>query len=145
MQLVQLPWLRSGYFHLAVAAGPIFWFSYAFLYEPYGSTADLNSQYLLLVLVYPIAEEIVFRGLLQDSLKSDKRFRTTYLGISVANLVASLTFVFVHVVLQPSILNVAVLLPSLLFGYYFDRYNTLLPGLVLHIVYNSGFFYLWPV
>jgi membrane protease YdiL (CAAX protease family) len=38
-------------------------------------------------------------------------------------------------------LSVAVFLPSLIFGYFRDRYDQLHASIVLHVFYNAG--YIW--
>jgi len=42
-------------------------------------------------------------------------------------------------VYQPFFWALAAFVPSMLFGYFRDRYACIYPALALHIVYNSGF------
>lgn len=92
---------------------------------------------MLSVAVYPILEEIVFRGLLQGWLWQ----RTGGRGIGIlswANLGASAAFATAHLVHHSPWLALGVLIPGLVFGYFRDRYESVLPPIVLHMVYNAG-------
>lgn len=93
-----------------------------------------------LVVWQPVVEELLFRGVLQGMLRRTGIGLRSCRGLSVANLVASLAFVLVHLVNQPTAWAVAVLAPSLVFGYFRDRSGSVLPPLALHIVYNGAFF-----
>jgi membrane protease YdiL (CAAX protease family) len=65
-----LPW-KDPLFLLAMAAGPACWLVLYFILQPdfqWGWPLQLPWQFLLPVLVYPVAEEVVFRGLIQELL-----------------------------------------------------------------------------
>lgn len=92
------------------------------------------------VLLYPIAEEIVFRGALQPLfLKSVFLSRNLY-GFSFANILTSLLFVFAHLFFHDLVWALAVFAPSLIFGFFRDRYGGVTVPIGLHIFYNAGFF-----
>lgn len=98
--------------------------------------------FLSMVLIFPVLEEIVFRGLIQEQLAkyaSSRRFGP----ISIANLFTSLLFVAAHLIYQPVIWALLVFFPSLLFGYTKERYASLWPPISLHVFYNLGFFMLF--
>jgi len=95
---------------------------------------------LSLLLWYPVVEELAFRGVVQGTLTDYPFARRKRLGISVANLIASFTFVLWHLLYQANPIIMALALPSLVYGFFRDRYQSLLPALLLHSLYNGCFF-----
>lgn len=129
-----LDWLLA----LALTAG-------ALIAGAVGSVApdrDVSDWLLLasLVLWQPAVEELLFRGVLQGTLRRTMFGRRSRWGLSVANAVTSLAFVSIHFIRQPPLWAAAVVVPSLVFGYFRDRSDSVWPPLVLHIVYNGAFF-----
>jgi len=103
---------------------------------------DEPVAYVKLVFVIPIIEELVFRGLMQDICW--RRLPASNLGpVSLANLVTSIVFVLMHMLYHPVLWAAGVLLPSLTFGYFKDRYQSVLPPTVLHVFYNCGYYTLY--
>ncbi|MEO5573578.1 MAG: JDVT-CTERM system glutamic-type intramembrane protease [Gammaproteobacteria bacterium] len=99
--------------------------------------------FLLLALVYPVLEELVFRGALQGALT-----RQTWGGrklgpISLANFFTSLVFAGFHLFYHAPLWAALVFLPSLIFGYFRDRHQSVRPAIVLHVFYNAGYFWLF--
>ncbi|MBA53510.1 MAG: hypothetical protein CMK89_03560 [Pseudomonadales bacterium] len=92
---------------------------------------------LLIILLIPICEEIVFRGLLQNELASYGRLRRTLLGLSWDNLISSTLFTLVHTIYFENILVLAIEFPALLFGYFYSQYRRLIYPVLLHIWYNT--------
>lgn len=139
-------------FWLACIAAALFWAIFRLLNTP--PPVDivypvLSSTLLLLIFVFPVLEEIVFRGLIQESihqLLSHNRLPTVlFWRISSANLVASLLFSASHLWAHSALWALATLVPSLIFGYFKDKYQSLQPAIMLHIFYNLGFYlFLWP-
>lgn len=87
----------------------------------------------------PFLEEVLFRGVLQGQLR---RFRVGVLekaGVSLANVLVSLGFVLFHLMHHSPLWALAVFVPSLTFGYFRDRHGSILPGLGLHILFNTGY------
>ncbi len=132
-------------FHLALAAAPAFWLG---LY--WWSSADIAWSWPLAAplaflwpaLFYPVMEEIIFRGLLQETLS--ERLKPWRLGpVTHANLITSLVFTGLHFFFHPPLWAASVLLPSLVFGYFKDRYRTLTTPIILHTFYNAGYFWLF--
>jgi len=64
-------------------------------------------------------------------------------GISMANVVTSLLFASLHLISQPPLWAALVFVPSLVFGWARDRYITVVPSIILHVVYNAGFAWLF--
>lgn len=95
--------------------------------------------FLLPVFVYPILEEIVFRGWLQGALLASPYGRITRGGISLANLSTSVVFVLAHLAYHFVPWSLAIFVPSLLFGFFRERYGSLAPPILLHVVFNFGY------
>lgn len=95
---------------------------------------------LSLLLWYPIVEELAFRGVVQGALADYAFARRKRLGISLANLIASFAFVLWHLLYQGIPIIIALALPSLVYGFFRDRYESLLPAVLLHSLYNCCFF-----
>lgn len=130
-------------FILALAAAPLAWLIlYRWLQPPLDLTwpARMPLRYLLPALVYPIVEELVFRGALQSSLRERACNLRTWHGLTLANLYTSFIFTALHFLNHPPLWAAAVFIPSLIFGYFRDRHNSLTPGILLHVFYNAGFF-----
>ncbi len=47
-----------------------------------------------------------------------------------------------HLAAQAPALAAATFCPSLVFGYFRDRYDSIAPGAALHVFYNAGWFLL---
>ncbi|MCB1754492.1 MAG: JDVT-CTERM system CAAX-type protease [Gammaproteobacteria bacterium] len=99
--------------------------------------------YFLLVLVYPLLEEWVFRGTLQPALKKSAPFRKQFFSITLANLVTSVIFSALHLFNHSVLWALAVFFPSLVFGWAMDRFKQLAAPVVLHVFYNAGYFLLF--
>jgi len=92
------------------------------------------------VLVYPILEELAFRGALQGMLL-ETRFGAGELlsGTTLANVLTSLLFAAAHLINQPPFWAMLVFFPSLVFGYFRDRTGFVSVPIILHCWYNLGF------
>ena len=92
------------------------------------------------VLIYPILEELVFRGWVQEVI-TNRIKQNLLFQLSYANIITSILFVSLHLFNQPVFWALLVFFPSLIFGYFKDRTNSVLPSIILHVFYNAGFFY----
>ena len=99
-------------------------------------------RFTMLVLIYPVLEEIVFRGLLQDVLHRVCKSKTVG-PLSLSNVLTSLVFTATHFLYHAPLWAAAVFVPSLVFGFFKDRHRRLLSPIVLHIYYNFGYFWLF--
>lgn len=136
------PFWRDPLFYLALAAAVIFWVLLYLLTQPevnLGWIFDQPSRLLFAVLLYPVAEELVFRGLVQDLMH--RHLPAWHAGpVSHANLLTSLLFSAMHFINHPPVWAAAVLVPSLVFGFFKDRTGTLGAPIALHVFYNGGYF-----
>ena len=130
--------LKDPNFAFLLVAPLPFW---VWLYATQGVTGITDLSLLMsLVVLYPIVEEIVFRGLIQPFLA--KRLHQRWSIFSLANVLTSLLFVLAHFINHPPVWALAVLIPSLVFGYIQERTNNLAAPIALHCTYNAGFFLL---
>ncbi|MGM0563991.1 MAG: JDVT-CTERM system glutamic-type intramembrane protease MrtJ [Pseudomonadota bacterium] len=92
--------------------------------------------YVSLILWFPVTEELAFRGVLQGLfLQTSKK---KYLGdLSTANLQATLVFLLFHLLFNPSLIVTVLIFPSLVYGAFRDRHNSLVPPLILHTIHNG--------
>lgn len=109
--------------------------------EPPGSALNLSVPlFLRFAVFFPVVEEFLFRDVLQGALA-----RTTWGSrrvtpfLSAANLATSVIFAAAHLLSHPPLWAASVFFPSLLFGYFKDRYHTLTRCTLLHIFYNAGY------
>ncbi|MEN8169252.1 MAG: JDVT-CTERM system glutamic-type intramembrane protease [Pseudomonadota bacterium] len=96
-----------------------------------------------LVLLFPVIEEWLFRGLLQRQLLKTRFGCPTVFGLSGANGITSIVFATAHLLSQPSEWVALVIVPSLIFGWFRDRYESILPSVILHSSYNLGYFFIF--
>jgi membrane protease YdiL (CAAX protease family) len=136
--------LRDPWFLAALAAGPAAWALLALwlpVVDP-GWPAARPLQFLALVLLYPVLEELVFRGLLQGWLLrrgwGDRRAGP----VTAANLAAALAFAAAHLLRVSPAWAAAVFLPGLVFGYFRERHG-IGAAIALHAWYNAGFVWLF--
>jgi len=128
----------------AFLAAPFYWWALALFVSsaPAGASTD-PKRLVLLVLVYPILEEIVFRGALQGWLRRKTWGLRHRFDVTVANILTSIVFTTIHLIRRSNIWSAGVVLPSLVFGFFRDRYGNLYAPIALHIFYNSGLIWLF--
>lgn len=126
-------------------AGPASWLALYFIQQPqihWGWPLSDPWRYLLPVLCYPVVEEIVFRGLVQELVHNYISQR--WLGpLSIANLLTSCLFTGLHFLYHPPLWAALVFFPSLVFGFFKDRSGHLTAPILLHVFYNAGFLWLF--
>ncbi len=138
--IVSFDFLRHNAFYFALLLGPVglalFWILFPGMFKP----IEIGwYTIVLLVLWQPFVEELLFRGILQGQLTQQAWFTKSLAGISRANLAISLLFVAVHFIYHPPLWALVVLFPSLIFGWFRDRYRQIYPGVFLHSFYNGCF------
>jgi len=134
---------RDPAFWIAFLAGPAFWFALSFILPVTLAPKirlDNWRHFLFFAAIYPILEEWLFRGLLQPLLLRQRVGRAVFLGFSGANLIATFLFVIAHFFRHPPMWAALVVFPSLIFGWFRDRYQRVYPAILLHCFYNLGYF-----
>jgi len=91
-----------------------------------------------LVLVQPLLEELVFRGILQGQLLRLTAARRAAGPLSWANLAVSAAFAALHLPTQAPASALAVFFPSLVFGHLRERFGSVWPAVAVHAYYNLG-------
>jgi len=143
------PFWKQFDFWLAIVAAVVFYFVFIFFSVanilPVRSI-ELSYFFVISLIAFPIMEEVVFRGLIQESLQqllTNYQLRKIVVyRLSSANLVCSVLFAASHLVSQPWTWALLMFFPSIIFGYFKDKYQSLKPAIILHIFYNMGFYFL---
>ena len=135
------PFLMDRTFSFALLAGIAVWVVLWFNVVPTFSMQHQSVITLLLLSVfyYPVLEEILFRGIVQGWISKRSWGSKQLFFLSVANWLTSLLFVVAHFWYQPVLWALMVIAPSLVYGYFRDKYNSTYPAIVLHCYYNAGF------
>lgn len=138
------PFHRDLPFWIALLAGPVFWMLLSLFVpiRPLPPGKLISTPFLFLTLWQPTVEELLFRGFLQGQWSRSPWAKRSYGGITAANVVTSILFVLAHFFSHPPEWALSVLIPSLVFGYFRDRHQSIYPSIFLHIFYNAGYFYL---
>ena len=129
---------RNYQFLLALLAGAgVLWLIHDTL-PPFSTSVEFHWKlWLSLVIWQPIIEEVLFRGIVQGQLRKTAWGKRAWLHISAANIVTSIAFVTVHMINNPPLFSISVIIPSLLFGYFRDTCNSVYPAILLHSAYNA--------
>ncbi len=149
---------------LALLAGPIIcglwrlWLPGRFL----SSEEILSFWFVKVALIWPVAEELIFRGVIQgwlmerglgDGVRGRREEGERGRGgqgegerggkaavLTRANLITSVLFASAHLVYHSGLHAALVFLPSLVFGYFKERYDAIWPPIALHVGYNACWF-----
>jgi uncharacterized protein len=130
----------------AILAAPLFWLVLSFFAAPANNWLHpLSAPVLFLAraVVYPILEEMIFRGGIQGIFLTSGVGRLRWCGVSAANLITSLLFAAMHLLSHPAYWAAAAGVPSLIFGHFRERTNSLRVPIVLHVFYNTGYFWIF--
>lgn len=100
-----------------------------------------STSFFFFSFFYPVVEEIIFRGMFQSY--AAKIVNKHIWILSYANILTSIIFCSLHIIYQPSLWALSVFIPSIIFGYFKDKYNSLIPPIMLHIFYNASYFSLF--
>lgn len=91
------------------------------------------------LLLYPVVEEWLFRGILQGELLRRDSFRRRHLGITRANGLTTVAFTLLHLIHQPFPWALSVAVPSLVLGHFRERYGNLRLPIALHVLFNAAY------
>jgi len=137
------PFYHDRQFMLALLAGMVvwlvFWRAFPGLLPAISLKANI-SLFLSLVLLQPVLEELLFRGVVQGQFRLRTWGMEKCWGMTQANLLTSVLFVLAHAFYHSPLWAIAVFVPSLVFGYFRDRFGSIYSSLALHVYYNMGFF-----
>lgn len=131
---------RDPLFWLCLLAGPVFCIGlgqWPGVGHAFGWPSGGLLALLMLVVVYPLLEEYVFRGHLQPALAH--RWPARLGPLSLANLFTSVIFTALHFFFHPPLWAAGVLLPSLVFGFFRERHDGLAAPILLHVAYNLSY------
>ena len=121
-------------------AAPIFVMMYISMFQD--QTFDLQSilsdtkSLFFLIVFYPVVEELAFRGVIQEVIASKTKQYPTFYYLTLANILTSVLFVLIHFVHHTPLWAMLVFIPSLIFGYFKEKYKSILPSIFLHMFYN---------
>lgn len=106
----------------------------------YGNKSLLDAKIIGLLLFFFIgpAEEIFWRGFVQDTLQ--EKF-----GDNKGWIIASLVYAGVHIFAMNFMLFMAALICGLFWGYIFKKYKSLWPGIISHAIWDLVIFVIFPV
>ena len=119
-----------------------FLFPFIDLYEKESISSISIHLFFLLIILFPIVEECIFRGILQSLLLKIVLFQKKIFCITYSNFLTSTLFALTHLFNHPPIWALGVIIPSIIYGYFRERFNHLLPPILLHIWYNFIYFIL---
>lgn len=128
----------------ALLAAPIFCLFYREILghetdNIYWLLGDIRSLFFL-ILFYPVIEELTFRGIIQEYIGQRTKQRKLFASLSLTNLLTSILFALMHFVYHEPFWAALIFFPSLVFGYFKERYSRIMPSIMLHIFYNLCYF-----
>ncbi len=98
-------------------------------YEPIFEKVSLLYSALILLVVAPVVEELIFRGLILHGLKE-------YTGDLIAAVASSLFFAVLHYTSIPIPLLFVIFLDGFLLSYYMLKWRNLLSLIIAHTLIN---------
>ncbi len=110
----------------------------------YGISNITIYNIILFIFASPLLEEFIFRGLVQNII--NKFFKSgIFLHISFGNIISSLLFTIIHFLINyNNFMNLLIFIPSLYFGYLYDKYKTLKLPFLFHSFFNINVFIAYP-
>lgn len=111
----------------------------------YGISSISLYNIILFLFASPLLEEFIFRELVQN--KINKFLKSGFfLHISYGSFISSLIFTFIHLLLNDfAVIYLMVFLPSLFFGFLYDKYKSLLLPVLFHSFFNINAFIAYPL
>ncbi len=129
---------------VALALGPFAWVAMAVMLVGFRCCQNPSWTTLAMYAIFqPALEELIFRGLLQDKLRKTKWGRRGNF-LTFANLATSVCFAVLHLPSHPPGWAAATFFPSLVFGYFGDRYRSIVWPIAVHGFYNLGYLLISP-
>lgn len=106
-----------------------------------GQLPDLHRGLILTVLLYPVLEELTFRGFIQTSILTFTK-KHFFPGLTIANILTSILFSCAHLFNYGIEKACLVFIPSLILGLCRELYTGLYAPIALHSFYNFVYIYL---
>lgn len=134
--------MRDSHAHWAVLLALPVWAALGLFLGPHLHAPAGWLAWASLVLVQPLLEELVFRGLLQgQALRLIVAHGAPRLlgPVTMANVLVTVGFVALHLRAQPLAWALAVAGPSLVLGHLRERTGSVWPPVFVHAFYNVGF------
>jgi membrane protease YdiL (CAAX protease family) len=100
---------------------------------PADYTSYPSSTLLLLLLISPVAEELIFRGVMQEYLLRRSPAKE---GKYLSNIAVSIVFTGAHLLVHLSPQRLLVFFPSLVLGAHYSKHRKVLPVILIHAIYN---------
>jgi membrane protease YdiL (CAAX protease family) len=124
---------------------PVVWSGIVWIFGfglDFDSFARASFRTVAILLIFPVLEEIVFRGLIQDYLSNKTTGWDSFLGITWANWLTTLLFCVTHLVTRSMLVASLVIVPSLLLGALRDRGFSIKALAAIHLYWNGGVYLL---
>ena len=124
---------------------PVVWSGIVWIFGfglDFDSFARASFRTVAILLIFPVLEEIVFRGLIQDYLSNKTTDWDSFLGITWANWLTTLLFCVTHLVTRSMLVASLVIVPSLLLGALRDRGFSIKALAAIHLYWNGGVYLL---
>ena len=132
-------WLKDTAFYIAILISIPIKVSIVLL-NPYIKTPiNLSIHFIFFLLFISFSEELFFRGFLIPVFSSFINNR--FLFFSYSNIIVSIIFSISHIFLHNILWSALVFFPSLIYGYFREKYKSILPSIILHFLYNLIYFY----
>jgi len=126
------PIVRDTFISLAFAVPVLAWVILTDQKIPW----TLKSAGIYLIFA-PITEEVIFRGGIQELLINKI---PASLPKETANIITSVLFAILHLLLKQEPTVLLVFFPSLVLGWHYGRYRNLLAVIFIHFFYNLVLF-----
>lgn len=131
----------KGIFIFAIASGLVYGLVRVLYYkilhnQSLGFHFDPSMAYFLLL--SPLWEEIAFRGVLLEWLGRRMRggFHLWRANITYANITVASAFAATHLLSQPPLNAIAIVIPAVIFGMVYEKYGSIVLCVVVHMSYN---------
>ncbi len=136
--------LRVNLRDILIATIPVAIIFFILILTGYARVGDIDFKSVLLFLILiPLIEEYLFRGLFQSILLT-KLSGSIYI-VSYANIITSIIFSLSHLFYNDLLHSFLVFFPSLVFGILYDRSRSIIPSFITHLIYNINIFIIYNI
>ncbi|MDM5272166.1 JDVT-CTERM system glutamic-type intramembrane protease [Sulfurovum sp. zt1-1] len=134
---------RELHYGAALLAAPLFCLVYHVFFTSQSLIYEelFGKKQILLwgVIIFPVIEELAFRGMIQEYIATKTNRFPLFFYLSLSNILTSVLFAAIHFFYHQAIWVLLVFFPSLVFGYFKEQYQSIVPGIILHAFYNLNF------